>query len=110
MGCSKNGLFIVIRVAVTLLPQCVACRPDYAPARRGKAVQSDVLLVRARHTSHGYSGIVVYDETARKLIVHDENYRCDLIIIGKHAAPVTEKLLLGRVTKRILAKKWRLEQ
>jgi len=50
-----------------------------------------------------YSGIVVYGDTIRNIIEHEEKYRCDLIVMGKHGTHVTEELLLGSVTKKVLA-------
>jgi len=50
-----------------------------------------------------YSGIVVHGDATRNIIEHEEKYRCDLIVMGKHGTYVTEELLLGSVTKRVLA-------
>jgi nucleotide-binding universal stress UspA family protein len=50
-----------------------------------------------------YSGIVVHGDATRHIIEHEERYRCDLVVMGKHGTHVTEELLLGSVTKRVLA-------
>jgi CPA2 family monovalent cation:H+ antiporter-2 len=50
-----------------------------------------------------YSGLVVHGDATRNIIEHEEKYRCDLIVMGKHGTHVTEELLLGSVTKRVLA-------
>jgi CPA2 family monovalent cation:H+ antiporter-2 len=50
-----------------------------------------------------YTGSVVYGDTTRQIIEHEEKYNCDLIVMGKHGIHVTEELLLGSVTKRLLA-------
>lgn len=50
-----------------------------------------------------YTGSVVYGDTTRQIIEHEEKHNCDLIVMGKHGTHVTEELLLGSVTKRLLA-------
>jgi len=50
-----------------------------------------------------YTGLVVYGDTTRQILDHEEKFNCDLIATGKHGFHVTEELLLGSVTKRLLA-------
>lgn len=52
---------------------------------------------------HDYSGIVVHGDATRQIIQHEERFRCDLVVMGKHGTHVTEEFLLGSVTKRVLA-------
>lgn len=50
-----------------------------------------------------YTALVRYGDPVREVIVHEERDRCDLIVLGKHGIHVTEDLLLGSVTQRVLA-------
>lgn len=50
-----------------------------------------------------YTAVVQQGDAVREVIVHEERDHCDLIVMGKHGTHVTEELLLGSVTKRVLA-------
>lgn len=50
-----------------------------------------------------YTGLVVRGNTALKILEQEERERCDLVVMGKHGTHVTEDLLLGSVTRRVLA-------
>lgn len=50
-----------------------------------------------------YSGLVDHGDATRQIVEHEENGRCDLVVMGKHGTHVTEDLLLGSATKRVLA-------
>lgn len=50
-----------------------------------------------------YTGVVLHGDAVREVIVHEERDHCDLIVMGKHGTHVTEELLLGSVTQRVLA-------
>jgi nucleotide-binding universal stress UspA family protein len=50
-----------------------------------------------------YSGLVAGGDATRQIIEHEESYGCDLIVMGKHGTHVAEELLLGSVTKHVLA-------
>lgn len=54
-------------------------------------------------TQDQFSVIVQNGEPARNILQVEEKYRCDLLVMGKHGSHVTHELLLGSVTKRVLA-------
>jgi len=77
---------------------------QYRIETRARATQQLHDLARTAGLSAGdYSGIVVHGDATRNIVEHEEKYRCDLIVMGKHGTHVTEELLLGSVTKRVLA-------
>jgi len=77
---------------------------QYRIEARARAVQQlRELAELAGLTSGEYSGLVVHGDATRNIMEHEEKYRCDLIVMGKHGTHVTEELLLGSVTKRVLA-------
>lgn len=51
----------------------------------------------------GHTALVAQGDATRLIIEHEERYWCDLIVMGKHGNHLTEELLLGSVTKRVLA-------
>lgn len=50
-----------------------------------------------------YTGLVLHGSAPRQILSQARHFGCDLIAIGKHGTHVTEELLLGSVTKRVLA-------
>jgi CPA2 family monovalent cation:H+ antiporter-2 len=46
---------------------------------------------------------VVHGEASREILAHDAASGCDLLVLGKRGAHVTEELLLGSVTSHVLA-------
>jgi nucleotide-binding universal stress UspA family protein len=50
-----------------------------------------------------YSVLVVYGNATRQVIQHEQQLKCDLLVMGKHGTHVTEELLFGSVTNHILA-------
>jgi len=50
-----------------------------------------------------YTALVLPGDPVREVILHEERDHCDLIVLGKHGTHVTEELLLGSVTRRVLA-------
>ncbi|MBT0964122.1 universal stress protein [Denitromonas iodatirespirans] len=84
-------------------------------------VEEDVILgqrIKARHDAvarlqqfaadAGLSGSawrtsVIHGATALRVLEQEEELGADLIVLGKHGADMTEELLLGSVTKHVLA-------
>jgi nucleotide-binding universal stress UspA family protein len=50
-----------------------------------------------------FTSIVSHGQADRNILQLEEKYRCDLVVMGKHGKNVTAELLLGSVTKRVLA-------
>ncbi len=50
-----------------------------------------------------YVGLVEYGDATQHITERLERSACDLVVLGKHGTHVTEELLLGSVTKRVLA-------
>lgn len=46
---------------------------------------------------------VLTGDATRQIVHLEENLDCDLVVMGKHGANVTEELLLGSVTSHVLA-------
>lgn len=49
-----------------------------------------------------YSPLVVHGDPSQQVIEQEQERDCDLIVMGKHGASITEDLLLGSVTKHVL--------
>lgn len=50
-----------------------------------------------------YTPLVVHGDPSQQIIEQEQMRDCDLIVMGKHGQPVLEELLLGSVTKHVLA-------
>lgn len=50
-----------------------------------------------------YSGRVVHGDSAQQIIAMEQEVDADLIVVGKHGEHIAEELLLGSVTKHVLA-------
>lgn len=50
-----------------------------------------------------YSGRVIHGDPAQQIAAMEQEYDCDLIVVGKHGSHIAEELLLGSVTKHVLA-------
>lgn len=55
-------------------------------------------LERARYTA-----LVNHGDVVQQLVAHEISYDCDLVVMGKHGTHMTEELLLGSFTSRVLA-------
>ncbi len=72
-------------------------------ARERAVQQLHALAAQAGLAPTDYTGLVVYGDAVRELMQHAQRHDCDLIVMGKHGTHVTEELLLGSVTRRVLA-------
>lgn len=50
-----------------------------------------------------YTARVLHGQAVHEVVAQARRDRCDLIVMGKHGTHVTEELLLGSVTQRVLA-------
>lgn len=72
-------------------------------ARARCQLQLRELAEKAGLGPHQYASFVASGDSTQNILDYEEQYQCDLIVMGKHGTHVTEELLLGSVTKRILA-------
>jgi nucleotide-binding universal stress UspA family protein len=49
------------------------------------------------------SARVIHGDPSQQIITMEQEYDCDLIVVGKHGTHIAEELLLGSVTKHVLA-------
>ena len=61
------------------------------------------LAAEAGLTPADYSVRVLHGDPSQQIIAMEQEYDADLIVVGKHGANFTEELLLGSVTKHVLA-------
>lgn len=78
--------------------------------QRYQAAAREDALRRMRHLAQqagldigDYTPLVVHGDPSQQIIEQEQERDCDLIVIGKHGQHATEELLLGSVTKHILA-------
>ena len=71
-------------------------------ARERALQQLHALAGQAGLAPTDYTGLVLYGDAVRELLQHEQRHPCDLIVMGKHGTYVTEELLLGSVTQRVL--------
>ena len=50
-----------------------------------------------------YWGRVIHGDPAQQIIAMEQEVDADLIVVGKHGSHIAEELLLGSVTKHVLA-------
>lgn len=61
------------------------------------------LAAAAGLTAVEYSARIVHGDPAQQIIAMEQEVDADLIVVGKHGAHIAEELLLGSVTKHVLA-------
>ncbi|MBL8452820.1 MAG: universal stress protein [Zoogloea sp.] len=75
----------------------------YRRKQREESLQRLHVLAAAAGLEAGqYSVLVPHGDPAQQVIAQEQEQDADLILVGKHGTELTEELLLGSVTKRIL--------
>lgn len=117
---------LAIRMAAALAPRAdllllAAFEVPFEPMLQYAGVEEDVLhryriearerTLRQLHDTARNAGLplarytpyVPHGDATRQILAQEERSDCDLLVMGKHGTHVTEELLLGSVTKRVLA-------
>ncbi|MDP1613434.1 MAG: universal stress protein [Sulfuritalea sp.] len=78
--------------------------------QRYRAATREGAMRRMRHladmaglSSGDYAPLVLHGDASQQTLAQEQELDCDLIVMGKHGKHVTEELLLGSMTKHILA-------
>lgn len=74
-----------------------------AEARERALRDLHALAARAGLTLDDYVPVLKHGDAVRHILEQRTQARCDLVVLGKHGTHVTEELLLGSVTKRVLS-------
>jgi len=61
------------------------------------------LALAAGLTAPEYSARIVHGDPSQQIIAMEQEVDADLIVVGKHGAHIAEELLIGSVTKHVLA-------
>lgn len=75
----------------------------WAAAREDALRRMRHLAVQAGLNIGDYTPLVVHGDPSQQIIEQEQERDCDLIVMGKHGQHVMEELLLGSVTKHVLA-------
>jgi nucleotide-binding universal stress UspA family protein len=70
--------------------------------RRGHAQLAD-LVASSRLPSGQLTSHVVTGDPGSQTLLHGSRHECNLVVLGKHGANITDELLFGSVTKHVLA-------
>lgn len=73
---------------------------DASETQRGRIHE---LAAEAGLATREYSARIVRGDPAQQIIVAEQDIDADLIVIGKHGTHIVEELLIGSVTKHVLA-------
>lgn len=65
--------------------------------------QLHALATAAGLAAIDYSGRVIHGDPSQQIIAMEQEVDADLIVVGKHGSHIAEELLLGSVTKHVLA-------
>ena len=69
----------------------------------GVAEMLQVLLAYGRGAGVDLRWLVLHGDPTFRIIEQEQECDCDLIVVGKHGEGMLEELLLGSVTKHVLA-------
>ena len=72
-------------------------------ARTSATRRVHALAKRAGLRTGQWQALVVEGEASTRIVEHERQQACDLVVLGKHGQSVTEDLLLGSVTRHVLA-------
>jgi nucleotide-binding universal stress UspA family protein len=76
----------------------------YREQRRLQATQAVHALAAACGLQPGqWEACVVEGEASQRILEQEQEQDCDLVVLGKHGQSMTEELLLGSVSKHVLA-------
>lgn len=65
--------------------------------------QLQQLAAQAGLSDDDHTGVVLHGDAVHHILELERHHHCDLIVMGKHGTHVTEELLLGSVTQRVLS-------
>ncbi len=74
-----------------------------AAAEREAVARINTLVADGGGPGEAIQRIVVHGLPTRCILEQEQEQDCDLIVVGKHGSGMLEELLLGRVTKQVLA-------
>ena len=76
----------------------------YRVVARKEAIQkAHALAKQAGLSPHSVRYVVLHGNPASCILAQEQEQNCDLLVMGKHGESALEDLLIGSVTKRILA-------
>jgi nucleotide-binding universal stress UspA family protein len=76
----------------------------YRQQARAAAMQKLHAMARASGLKAGdYDAVVVEGDASQRIVEQEQELDCDLVVLGKHGQTAAEDLLLGSVTKHVLA-------
>jgi nucleotide-binding universal stress UspA family protein len=76
----------------------------YRSQARAQATQRLYALAQACGLAPGeWSPLIVEGDASLRIVEHEQEHDCDLVVLGKHGQSAVEDLLLGSVSKHVLA-------
>jgi len=72
-------------------------------ARQRAMRQLHALAAPLEAARASFTTLVEHGDATAQILAQQAHHRCDLVVMGKHGTHVTEELLLGSVTKRVLS-------